>query len=92
MVSAAAVHGDYKSPTFTVPFAPKPPTIDGTVNDDEWHDALSINAFQTTEGNVSSRPTTVWMTWDEDHFYIAMRSPLASRGAGDAGAARGGTG
>ena len=75
-VEAASVHDDFRSPEFTVPYAAKPPNIDGKIEDDEWHDALSVNAFQTTDGNVSARPTTVWMTWDEDHFYIAMRSPL----------------
>ena len=70
------VHAEYKAPLFTVPFAAKAPTIDGTIDDDEWRDALSINALQTTDGNVGSRPTTVYMMWDADHLYLAMRSPL----------------
>jgi hypothetical protein len=72
----ADVHADYSTPTFTVPFAAHPPTIDGTIRDEEWKDALSVNALQTTDGNVGSRPTTFYMLWDADNIYIAMRSPL----------------
>ena len=70
------VHADYKTPLFTIPYTATPPAINGTIDDSQWKNALSINALQTTEGAVSTRSTTVWMLWDEDHLYIAMRSPL----------------
>jgi len=51
------VRGDYKSPTFTVPCTSAPPTMDGTICDDQWKDALSINGLPATDGNVSTRWT-----------------------------------
>jgi hypothetical protein len=73
---APSVHADYKAPLFTIPYAATPPKIDGAIDDPQWQTALSINALQTTEGLVSTRQTRVWMLWDADHIYIAMRSPL----------------
>ena len=72
----ADVRANYKTPLFTIPFASTAPKIDGVVDDAEWQNALSINALQTTEGKISSRQTQVWMCWDADHLYLAMRSPL----------------
>jgi len=66
----------YKTPTLTVPYAHAKPTIDGRIDDAEWRSALSVNALQTTRGTVASRQTRFWMMWDEDHLYLAMRSPL----------------
>src|ERR1700733_10006233 len=74
--ASATVREGYKAPLFTLPYVATPPKIDGVVNDAEWEHALSVNALQTTEGQVSTRQTRVWMCWDEDHLYIAMRSPL----------------
>jgi hypothetical protein len=70
------VRAGYKSPLFTIPYTPVAPPIDGTIDDAVWNKAASFNALQTTEGQLSSRPTRFWMMWDEDHLYIAMRSPL----------------
>src|SRR5580658_4944475 len=72
----AAVRDGYKTPVFLIPFTSQAPTIDGTIRDDEWQHALSINALQTTEGAVSTRQTRFWLMWDEDNLYLAMRSPL----------------
>src|ERR1700722_5877362 len=80
LILSPIAHGDvrtgYKAPLFTIPFASTPPKIDGIVDDAEWQNALEINALQTTEGKISSRQTQVWMCWDADHLYLAMRSPL----------------
>ena len=73
---SAAVREGYKTPLFTIPYASVPPTIDGNIHDDQWQDALSINALQTTEGAVSTRQTRFWFMWNEDNLYLAMRSPL----------------
>ena len=75
-LASAGVHDDYKTPLFTIPYAATPPTIDGSIDDAQWQNALSINALQTTEGNISSRQARVWMMWDADNLYLAMRSPL----------------
>ena len=74
--SSAAVRGDYKAPLLTVPFTATPPTMDGIIRDDQWQHALSINALQTTDGNLSTRQATFYLLWDEDHLYLAMRSPI----------------
>ena len=73
---AASVHDGYAAPRFTVPFVAVPPPTDGGVDDAAWGHALNIDALQTTEGALSSRPTRWWMCWDADHLYLAMRSPL----------------
>ena len=73
---SADVRGDYKTPLFTIPFATTAPKIDGIVDGAEWQNALQVNALQTTEAKVSTRQTRVYMMWDADHLYIAMRSPL----------------
>lgn len=73
---AASVADGYRTPTFVVPYATVKPALDGVVDDAEWQGALSLNALQTTNHQVSTRPTRYWMSWDEDHLYLAMRSPL----------------
>ena len=73
---AASVADDYKVPTITVPYAWHKPTLDGIVHDDEWQDAVSFSALQTTNHAVSPRQTRFWMMWDADNIYLAMRSPL----------------
>ncbi len=73
---AASVSEGYKVPTVTVPYAYAKPTLDGAIDDAEWQGAESTNALQTTRREVSPRQTRFWMMWDEDHLYVAMRSPL----------------
>ena len=72
----ANVLDGYKSPRLTVPYATEKPVIDGTINDDEWQHAASLNALQTLRGQVAPRQTRFWVLWDEDNLYMAMRSPL----------------
>ena len=74
--ACAGLQANYRSPLFTVPYTVKPPMLEGKIIDAEWQGALSVDALQTTEGLLSSRRTRVWMMWDADHLYIAMRSPL----------------
>ena len=73
---ATSVHDGYAAPRFAVPFVATPPRIDGVVDDAVWQHAFSIDAMQTTEGTLGSRPTRWWVCWDADHLYLAMRSPL----------------
>jgi hypothetical protein len=72
----AAVGDGYKTPLLTIPYTSQPPVIDSVIRDEQWQGALSVNALQTTEAAVSTRQARVWYLWDEDHLYIAMRSPL----------------
>jgi len=71
-----SVRDGYRRPTVTVPYASQKPTIDGAIDEAEWQIAESVNALQTTRGQVSARQTRFWMMWDEDNLYMAMRSPL----------------
>lgn len=73
---AASVRDNYKAPLLTIPYTHTAPTIDGTINEKEWSSAVSINALQTTQGAVNARQARFWLMWDQEHFYLAMRSPL----------------
>jgi len=61
---------DYTTPQLAVPYATEKPVIDGTVNDDEWQQAVSINGLQTLRGKVAPRQTRFWVLWDEDNLYM----------------------
>jgi hypothetical protein len=74
--ASPSVWEGYTTPQITVPYAKEKPVIDGTVNDDEWRHAASINGLQTLRGQVAPRQTQFWFMWDEDNLYMAMRSPL----------------
>lgn len=53
-----------------------PPEIDGRIGGEEWRYASQINALQANGRGVSKRPVTWMVTWDPEHLYVAMRSPL----------------
>jgi hypothetical protein len=72
----AGVADDYSTPTFRIPYCEQKPQIDGKIGQEEWQGAMSVRALQTTRHQVSSRQTRFWVMWDEDHLYLAMRSPL----------------
>lgn len=67
---------DYRHPVVAIPYALNRPTIDGVVDDAEWAGAMSHRALQTTSKQISARQTRFWMSWDEEHLYVAMRDPL----------------
>ncbi len=71
-----AAETEYRHPTAAIPYAWGKPTIDGVVDDAEWQGAASFRALQTTGKQISARQTRFWILWDEEHFYVAMRSPL----------------
>ncbi len=62
---------------FCIPRTEKPPTIDGVIHDEEWKDALALTGVLSWhEGHTyNARQVLFWITWDDEHFYIAMRSP-----------------
>lgn len=72
----SGVQDGYQVPTVVIPYAWKKPTMDGIVRDDEWQNAASVTALQTTSKAISARQTRFWLMWDEDNLYVAMRSPL----------------
>ncbi len=72
----ADIRAGYAAPRFTVPYVSAPPALDGNADDPSWDRALSVDALQTTEGTLSTRPTRWSVCWDADHLYLAMRSPL----------------
>jgi len=74
--ATAGVRDNYKTAQFTIPYTATAPPIDGVIKDQQWQNALSINALQTVDGKLSARQTRFWVMWDEDHLYVAMRSPL----------------
>lgn len=61
---------------FAVPRVEKPPVIDGVIGDDEWKNALAVTGVLSWhEGHsYNARQVVYWLTWDAEHFYIAMRS------------------
>jgi len=76
LAAEPSVKGDYKTPTFVIPYCRVKPKIDGVVGEEEWQGAMSVRALQTVRRTVSPRQTRFWAMWDEDNLYIAMRSPL----------------
>jgi len=74
--AALAAEDEYKHPVVAIPYAHAKPTIDGVVKDEEWQGAMSHQALQTVGRKISTRQARFWMMWDEENFYVAMRSPL----------------
>lgn len=73
---AAPLHSPYRRPRLTVPYAWTKPVLDGVVEDAEWRGAASWQALLTVRQRFSRRQTRFWCCWDEEHLYLAMRSPL----------------
>ena len=72
----SAAETEHKHPVAVIPYAATKPVIDGKVDDAEWQGAFSQRALQTTGKQISARQTRVWMMWDEENLYLAMRDPL----------------
>jgi len=75
-VTGVAADTPYQRPTLAIPYAREKPTIDGVIDDAEWQGAASFRALLTHRRQISARQTRFWLMWDEEHFYVAMRSPL----------------
>lgn len=53
-----------------------PPRIDGVLSPGEWDGATHTDALrmvEPAEGGVPTERTEVWITYDADHFYVAIR-------------------
>jgi len=66
-----------KDGKFAVPKISTPPVINGTINPEEWREALAIGglATQNPGGNqLIMRPTTFFLAWDKENIYVACRT------------------
>ncbi len=62
----------------TIPKMTQPPTLDGKIRAAEWHEASEFNAQVSQIGKHNFYPRSViWhLGWDEQHIYLASRTPL----------------
>jgi hypothetical protein len=66
----------HKLRPIVIPKAPVPPVIDGRVDEEIWQRAAVFDDFyQIQPGNniAPSKPTVVYMLYDERHLYIAFK-------------------
>ena len=64
-------------PRFNIPEMAAPPVIDGTINPEEWRDAVRVSGVTTTHTlQYKDRPISFWLAWDAKHLYIAARSDV----------------
>ena len=62
---------------YIVPYTDKAPVIDGKISADEWKQALVISGAGTP---VDQRKSQMFLSWDENNVYIAVRSATPPRG------------
>ena len=68
-------------PEWTVPLATKPPVIDGRIELAEWDHAVSATGLVDYLSRfMVARQARVWLTYDRQYLYVAMRSPLPGHG------------
>ena len=64
------------APSLEVRPTATPPVIDGVLNDPAWRDAAHSEAFRQVypgENTDPSERTELWITYDADNFYVAVR-------------------
>ena len=71
------IHAGGLAAEFIVPMSDKVPVIDGTIEAEEWKYAMTLSGA----GNpVDARKTQLFVTWDEENVYLAIRSETPPRG------------
>ena len=51
-----------------------PPTIDGTINDDEWKEAAEFTGMvDAQDGSPAPEPALFWLGYDDKYIYFAAR-------------------
>jgi len=61
-------------PRLNIPKMSKPPTIDGTIDPAEWHEAAKVMGMVNTSSlDYKDRPASFWLAWDPQHLYLAYR-------------------
>lgn len=72
-------------PLLSLPKATVEPVIDGVINQEEWRDALQLGSFFHVELDTvapEALATQLYLKWDTDYLYMAIRSKLAPEGTG----------
>ncbi len=62
--------------TFSVPLTPEKIKIDGTIDKQEWQTAAQLTGFLDYTQSYSENQTTIWVCYDLDNLYFAVRSRL----------------
>ena len=61
-------------PTVTIPQLPAPPAIDGTIKDEEWQAAATLDGFSKLDAlGAPTERTRAWIGYDKDGLLIAVR-------------------
>lgn len=90
----AKEEGPWRTPAFFLTAVPKAgavPEIDGRVNPEEWQDAMEWSFFFNPDLKVlvsNEVKTSLWMKWDAEYFYVAMRGVLYPEGSAVRGTER----
>ncbi|MCY4122818.1 MAG: hypothetical protein OXG72_18065, partial [Acidobacteria bacterium] len=70
-------------PTVTAARVEQPPSIDGQLLDDAWRHAARLSTFVQTapvEGAPATEPTDVYLAYDGENLYVAIRARYADTG------------
>jgi hypothetical protein len=64
-------------PRLNVPHMATAPTIDGTIDGNEWRNAVKVMGVVSTHSlSYKDRPISFWLAWDATHLYLATRSDI----------------
>lgn len=61
-------------PEYSAPKAPKPPVIDGKLDDQVWALAKEVTLTRSFDGAPTQRKTTFRVLWDDTNLYVAFHS------------------
>ena len=74
---AAFAFPEERIPCFNIPQISKAPTIDGSIDPEEWQQAVRMMGVAWTSSlDYRDRPISFWVAWDADHLYLAARSDI----------------
>lgn len=66
------------SPEVTVSPTPVAPTVDGMIDPEEWRYATRVTGFMTLgTPELANLDTVVYITFDDDHLYVAYENTIA---------------
>jgi hypothetical protein len=69
--------------TLAVPRVRTPPVVDGVINAAEWKDASAVTGLSNFKNNSLApeiQQSVWWFGFDDDHLYVAVRSPVPPGG------------